>query len=66
MHLFFDILECADMSALWEDATCRIHGKRCHATAVQSLCAWDASPLWQNKEKANWVNWGKLNQIRPN
>src|ERR1039457_812677 len=26
--------ECADMSALWFDATCRVVVKRCHATAL--------------------------------
>ncbi len=29
-------LECADMSALWSDATCRVGRKRCQATAVQT------------------------------
>src|SRR5579884_3262149 len=29
-------LECADMSALWNRATCRPEEKRCHATALQN------------------------------
>jgi hypothetical protein len=29
-------LECADMSALWNDATCRVVGKRRHVAALQN------------------------------
>src|SRR5208283_1649458 len=32
-------LECADMSALWNDATGRVGGKRCRATALQNAGA---------------------------
>ena len=31
------ILVCAGMTALWNDATCRVGGKRRHVAAVQTL-----------------------------
>src|SRR5580698_3883200 len=31
------ILECAGMTALWNDATCRVGGKRRHVAAVHTL-----------------------------
>jgi hypothetical protein len=31
------ILECAGRTALWNDATCRVGGKRRHVAAVQTL-----------------------------
>jgi hypothetical protein len=30
------VLECADASALWNDATCRVGKKRRHVAAVQN------------------------------
>jgi hypothetical protein len=33
------ILECAGMTALWNDATCRVGGKRRHVAAVHVLLA---------------------------
>jgi hypothetical protein len=30
------VLECADTSALWDDATCRVGEKRRHVAALQN------------------------------
>jgi hypothetical protein len=35
-------LECADVSALWFDATCRVEGKRCHAIALHNSNGMDS------------------------
>ena len=38
-------LECADTSALWSDATCRVEGKQCRDTAIPK--SGDVSPHGQ-------------------
>ena len=38
-------MECAGTTALWNDAICRVGGKRRHVAALQTLNQRDAGPM---------------------